>query len=707
MNPLTPKFPHMLHGGDYNPDQWLDRPDILEADIRLMKEAHINCVSVAIFAWAKLEPEEGRYEFDWLEKVIDNLYENGIYTVLATPSGSKPLWMSEKYPEIRRVSASLHRDQSGGRHNHCYTSPVYREKVRLMNTALAQRFSKHPGVILWHLSNEYGGECCCPLCQAAFREWLKEKYGTLEALNHAWWNDFWAHTVTDWEQIHAPGPEGEDGAFIQHLDWKRFVTHQVVDFVKAERDAVKAVDPSIPCTTNFMYYHNDYNYFKFKDELDVICWDAYPQWRGGNNAKLASIYGLWHDAMRSIKRQPFLLMESTPSTANWWPVSKLKKPGQHRMSSMQAVAHGSNSVQYFQFRKSRGAFEKFHGAVVDHQGGTEPREFQDVKAMGQLLERIDAVTQSDVHAQVALVFDWENRWAIDDAQGPRNKGMHYVEQVQAHYRALWRMGISVDIVDEECDISGYKLVIAPMLYLLREGFEETAEGLCGPGRHLDRHLPHGHCQRLRLDLPGRLARRRPDGGVRRVEREHRRPVGRGAQHPAGGGGKLRDKGFVRLDPSPGGPGAGHLRPGFLQGRGRPHREPVREGPGLLHRLLCRGQLLSGLLPEAGRGAGFDPRPAPAAPRGRGGLPEGKRRHPVPVPAELHRGEAGHLPAGGLCGPGGQPRRGGCPGPVRQPSVPAEKGVNPGKIPGGNHKTDGKNRRKIGGYGKIKKSSRFL
>lgn len=481
MNPLTPKFPHMLHGGDYNPDQWLDRPDILEADIRLMKEAHINCVSVAIFAWAKLEPEEGRYEFDWLEKVIDNLYENGIYTVLATPSGSKPLWMSEKYPEIRRVSASLHRDQSGGRHNHCYTSPVYREKVRLMNTALAQRFSKHPGVILWHLSNEYGGECCCPLCQAAFREWLKEKYGTLEALNHAWWNDFWAHTVTDWEQIHAPGPEGEDGAFIQHLDWKRFVTHQVVDFVKAERDAVKAVDPSIPCTTNFMYYHNDYNYFKFKDELDVICWDAYPQWRGGNNAKLASIYGLWHDAMRSIKRQPFLLMESTPSTANWWPVSKLKKPGQHRMSSMQAVAHGSNSVQYFQFRKSRGAFEKFHGAVVDHQGGTEPREFQDVKAMGQLLERIDAVTQSDVHAQVALVFDWENRWAIDDAQGPRNKGMHYVEQVQAHYRALWRMGISVDIVDEECDISGYKLVIAPMLYLLREGFEEKLKAFVDQG----------------------------------------------------------------------------------------------------------------------------------------------------------------------------------------------------------------------------------
>ena len=481
MNVLTPRYPHMLHGGDYNPDQWLDRPDILEADIRLMKEAHINCVSVGIFAWAKLEPREGEYDFDWLEKVMDTLYENGIYTVLATPSGSKPLWMSEKYPEIRRVTHSLHRDPSGGRHNHCYTSPVYREKVRLMNTALAQRFSKHPGVILWHLSNEYGGDCCCPLCQEAFRQWLKEKYSTLEALNHAWWNHFWAHTVTDWEQIHAPGPEGEDGAFIQNLDWKRFVSHQVVDFVKAERDAVKAVDPSIPVTTNFMYYHNDYNYFAFKDELDVICWDAYPQWRGGNNGDLAATYALWHDAMRSIKRQPFLLMESTPSTANWWPVSKLKKPGMHMMSSMQAVAHGSNSVQYFQFRKSRGAYEKFHGAVVDHYGGTDTREFQDVKAVGQRLEQMDSVTQANVDAKVALVYDWENRWALEDAQGPRNKGMHYVQQVQSHYKALWRMGVAVDIIDEDCDLDPYQVVIAPMLYLIRGGFEEKLKAFVDRG----------------------------------------------------------------------------------------------------------------------------------------------------------------------------------------------------------------------------------
>lgn len=472
MKELTPRFPHLLHGGDYNPDQWLDCPEVLKRDIELMKEAHINCVSVAIFAWAKLEPQEGVYDFDWLEEIINNLYENGIYTVLASPSGGKPVWMSEKYPEIRRVQADLVRDETGDRHNHCYTSPIYREKVKAINTKLAERFAKHPGVILWHLSNEYGGVCYCPLCQAEFRKWLKKKYGTLENLNHEWWTAFWSHTYTDWEQIHPPLERGEHATHGLALDWKRFTTDQVIDFMKWERDAVKAVNPDIPVTANFMYYFDCYNYFKFKDELDVISWDSYPQWTPGNNADQAADVGLWHDVMRSIKDQPFLLMESTPSTTNWTPVSRLKRPGMHMAQSMQAVAHGSNSVQYFQFRKSRGSQEKFHGAVVDHCGRTDTMEFKDVKSVGERLEAIDAIYNSHVNAEVALIYDTENRWAIDGAAGPRNCGTHYVENVQKHYRALWKLGVPVDVIDEECELSKYKIVVAPMLYMLRAGFEQ-------------------------------------------------------------------------------------------------------------------------------------------------------------------------------------------------------------------------------------------
>lgn len=493
MKQTTPKFPKLLHGGDYNPDQWLDCPEILQQDIELMKKADINCVSIAIFAWAKLEPQEGIYDFDWLSEIIDKLYENGIYTVLATPSGAKPLWMSEKYEEIRRIQANGVRDLSGARHNHCYTSPIYREKVREMNTWLAERFAKHPGVILWHLSNEYGGECYCPLCQEAFRDWLKAKYKTLDALNHAWWTAFWSHTYTSWEQIHAPAPNGEMCVHGLTLDWKRFVTHQTVDFMKAERDAVKAVDPDIPVTANLMGFYDGLNYFKFGPELDVVSWDNYPQWHTADNMEIAMISAMTHDVMRSVKHENFLLMESTPSMTNWQPVSMLKRPGMHLLSSLQAVAHGSNSVQYFQFRKSRGGSEKFHGAVVDHVGNNGPYEFartentrvfKDVQSVGAALKQMNDrgdVYTTEVKPEVAIVYDVENRWAIDGAAGPRNMGKKYVETLLKHYRPFWEKGVQVDIVDMESDISAYKLVIAPMLYMYRAGFEQKMRAFVEKG----------------------------------------------------------------------------------------------------------------------------------------------------------------------------------------------------------------------------------
>ena len=474
--PATPKFPHMLHGGDYNPEQWLDQPEVLEEDIRLFRKAHINCVSLGIFSWAKLEPEEGVYDFGWLDEIIDRLYANGIYTVLATPSGARPQWLAQKYPEVLRVRPDGLRNFYGHRQNHCYTSPLYREKVTQIDTRLAEHYANHPAVILWHISNEFGGECHCELCQAAFREWVQKKYGTLDKLNHAWWANFWSHTYTDWSQVHSPSPVGETSVHGLDLDWRRFVTHQTIDFMKTEIAAVKAVNPDIPVTTNMMtMYTYELNYFAFRDALDVISWDNYPEWHNPymGNEEVAKDCAMTHDMMRSLQKKPFLLMECTPNVTNWQGVSKLKKPGMHQLSVIEAVAHGADSGQYFQLRQSRGSCEKFHSAVISNTGTENTRTFREVTDIGAVLEQLsDRVYGSGTPAETAILFDTENKWALDKCQGPRNIGLDYFGNIRRNYSYFWKNGINVDIIDSTFDLSGYKLVIAPMLYLFRDGIQE-------------------------------------------------------------------------------------------------------------------------------------------------------------------------------------------------------------------------------------------
>lgn len=474
--PATPKFPHMLHGGDYNPEQWLDQPEVLEEDIRLFRKAHINCVSLGIFSWAKLEPEEGVYDFGWLDEIIDRLYANGIYTVLATPSGARPQWLAQKYPEVLRVRPDGLRNFYGHRQNHCYTSPLYREKVTQIDTRLAEHYANHPAVILWHISNEFGGECHCELCQAAFREWIQKKYGTLDKLNHAWWANFWSHTYTDWSQVHSPSPVGETSVHGLDLDWRRFVTHQTIDFMKTEIAAVKAVNPDIPVTTNMMtMYTYELNYFAFRDALDVISWDNYPEWHNPymGNEEVAKDCAMTHDMMRSLQKKPFLLMECTPNATNWQGVSKLKKPGMHQLSVIEAVAHGADSGQYFQLRQSRGSCEKFHSAVISNTGTENTRTFREVTDIGTVLEQLsDRVYGSGTPAETAILFDTENKWALDKCQGPRNIGLDYFGNIRRNYSYFWKNGINVDIIDSTFDLSGYKLVIAPMLYLFRDGIQE-------------------------------------------------------------------------------------------------------------------------------------------------------------------------------------------------------------------------------------------
>ncbi|GAB6928711.1 beta-galactosidase [Paenibacillus sp. JCM 10914] len=477
-NPISTRVPHMLHGADYNPEQWLRYPETLEEDIRLMRLASCNVMSVGIFSWVSLEPEEGVFTFDWLDGVLDRFAANGIYAFLATPSGARPAWMSQTYPEVLRVNDNRVRNLHGFRHNHCYTSPVYREKVRIINTKLAERYAHHPAVIGWHISNEFGGDCHCDYCQDAFRTWLQRKYGNLEQLNHAWWTSFWSHTITSWSQIESPAPHGETQVHGMNLDWRRFVTDQTGDFMSHEIGPLRKTGVSLPITTNLMEYYEGLNYWKFADLLDVVSWDSYPTWHDheGDEAAQAARVAMMHDIVRSIKGgQPWMLMESTPSLTNWQPVSKLKRPGMHLLSSMQAVAHGSDTVQYFQWRKSRGSSEKLHGAVIDHAGHEFTRVFADVTEVGDWLKGMDEIVGTRVPAETAIIFDWENRWAIRDAQGPRNMGIKYEETVQAHYRALWDQGVAVDVIDMEQDFSRYKLLIAPMLYMVRSGVGERIQ----------------------------------------------------------------------------------------------------------------------------------------------------------------------------------------------------------------------------------------
>ena len=468
--PATPAFPHMLHGGDYNPDQWMHIDGIWDEDMRLMKLSKCNAMSVGIFSWATYEPEEGKYEFEWMDRVMDMLEANGGKAVLATPSGAKPAWLALKYPEVRRVNAHGVRDKHGGRHNHCYTSPVYREKTVALNTMLAERYKDHPALILWHVSNEYGGQCFCDLCFAKFRSWLKERYGSLDALNQAWWSTFWSHRISDWE--HITHVDGSIHGMV--IDWKRFVTQRHIDFFLAESKPLRDITPHVPVTINMMGTYPLIDYFKFAPHVDVVSWDSYPAWHSeARDADVAAHIAFLHDLNRGLKKgKPFLLMESTPSSQNWKEICRAKRPGMHLLSSLQAVAHGSDSVQYFQWRKSRGSCEKFHGAVVDHCAHENNRVFRDVTDVGEALAKLDAVVGTSVEPEVAVLYDWENRWAIDEARGPHNKNKEYIPTITNHYREFWKRGVPVDIVDEDCDFTKYKVLVAPMLYMVRAGVGE-------------------------------------------------------------------------------------------------------------------------------------------------------------------------------------------------------------------------------------------
>lgn len=462
----------IAYGGDYNPEQWPE--ETWEEDMRLLKLAHIDTLTLNVFSWAALQPSEETYCFDKLDKIMELAKKNGMKVCLATSTGAHPAWMAKKYPEILRTDFGGIKRKFGGRHNSCPNSLVYRKYSVKLAEKLAERYQDYDNIAAWHISNEYGGECYCENCEKAFRVWLKKRYGTLEELNRAWNTSFWGHTFYDWDEIVLPDTRSEHLELEQtmaqgiSIDYRRFNSDSILECFRLEYEAVKKYTPKIPVTTNLMGAYKPLDYQKWGKYMDVISWDNYP-----SNEDSISMTALNHDLMRGVGGgKPFLLMEQTPSCQNWQPFNALKRPGVMRLWSYQAIAHGSDSVLFFQLKRSIGGCEKYHGAVIDHAGHEHTRVFREVAELGEELERLGGEILGSVGtAKAAIMFDWENWWAIEYSSGP-SVSLKYHDEVLKYYTAFHQQNIPVDVIGEEDDLSGYQLVAAPVLYMTKPGVDE-------------------------------------------------------------------------------------------------------------------------------------------------------------------------------------------------------------------------------------------
>ncbi len=481
---INQKGSFIYYGGDYNPDQWPE--EVWTEDMRLFKKAGVNIVTVPVFSWAKLQPSEEVYDFEWLDRVLDLAYENGIYVCLATSTAAQPAWMSRKYPEVLPVDIEGRKRTHGGRVNFCPNSPVYRKFSAELAEKLAGHYKNHPALAVWHIANEYGRYCYCETCASKFRAWLRDRYGSIQELNRRWNMSFWGHAVYDWEEICPPsylnemwGDGQRDATCFQgiSIDYNRFMSESSLQCYKAEYDAIKAITPDIPVTTNLMGTFKPLDYFNWAEQMDVVSWDNYPSM----NALPGGI-AMRHDLMRGLKDGlPFMLMEQTPSQQNWQPYNSLKRPGVMRLWSYQAMAHGADAIMFFQLRRSIGACEKYHGAVIAHAGHENTRVFRECEQLGgELRELGGRILDSRLHSRVAILFDWENWWAVEFSSGP-SRDLKYVGQVEKYYNALHSMNISVDMARPNADLSQYDLVIAPVLYMLKPGVADNVQAFVEKG----------------------------------------------------------------------------------------------------------------------------------------------------------------------------------------------------------------------------------
>lgn len=466
------KVKKILYGGDYNPEQWTE--DIWEKDMEMFQKAGIDIVTLNVFNWAMLQPDEETYDFTKLDKTVDRVTKNGLYICMATSTGAHPAWMARKYPDILRTEFNGMKRKFGARHNSCPNSPTFRKYSVRLAEKLAEHYKDNANIVAWHVSNEYGGACYCENCEKAFRVWLKRKYKTLDRLNHEWNTNFWGHTFYSWDDIVAPNLLSEhfeeNRSMFQGitLDYRRFNSDSMLENFRDEYRAIKTFIPDARITTNFMGTYKSLDYKKWADSMDMISWDNYPE----KNAEPASI-ALNHELMRGIKGgQPFMLMEQTPSVSNWLADNGLKRPGVMRLQSYQAVAHGADTIMFFQMRRSPAACEKFHGAIIDHSGRSDTRVFKECAHLGEELRELGDETLGTVtNAKAALIFDWDTWWAVEGSAGPTTR-LRYVDEILNYYRAFFELNIPIDIIGSGDDLKKYEVVVAPLFYMVKPGVDQ-------------------------------------------------------------------------------------------------------------------------------------------------------------------------------------------------------------------------------------------
>ncbi|MCJ7735834.1 MAG: beta-galactosidase [Anaerolineae bacterium] len=452
----------MYYGADYYPEHWPEQRWTVDAG--MMKAAGMNVVRVGEFAWTRMEPREGEFEFAWLDRALGCLIEEGISTILCTPTATPPAWLMRAYPECFLVDDHAQRLTFGHRRNTCPSSITYREYSARIVKAMSEHYAGNPNVIGWQIDNEFGDRCYCESCQRAFQSWLRAKYGTLKNLNVEWGTDFWSHVYGAWQEIPLPWATSYTHNPALALDYRRFISDTYVGYQQQQISILREADPDWFITHNFMgFRYPTLNYFDLAQDVDFVAWDNYPRYR--TRPDLAE-RALSHDTMRGLKRANFWVMEEQSGPAGQTMVGSSPRPGEIPFWAWQAIAHGADGMVYFRWRTCRfGAEEYWHG-ILDHHG--EPRRrYREVAGMGQSLKRIgELITGSRHQAQAAMVLSYDSRFALQNQ--PVNPDLAYEEIFALYYRAMWKLNIGVDIVRPGADISTYDLVIAPTLYILPE-----------------------------------------------------------------------------------------------------------------------------------------------------------------------------------------------------------------------------------------------